>query len=737
MIKKISYHKILFPINIFIILIFNLILINLPLSNTLGYEFSAINALLLVIISGLYTISFLKRNINDYKKLFKHLFYLFLLPLVISIIHSLLTMFCSFLDGLMFYLMITFPAIFVGGGLGIISLVLTKRFNKTFFIIIILFLALVPILEIYFFPQVYFYSPLIGFFPGNIYDEGLSPDLKLLLHQLLILLYFLLIIFSFFKWQKHIPNFRSKFLIIIVSVFALFEFISSYIGFTTPYSRLNNYLPKKIMTENTVLHYDDMNEHEAEFVALNQQYYFEKLSKELKIDLNRKIDVYLFNSRNQKKELFGAGNADVAKPWQYSVYVSKDSWNYTMQHEMVHVFSAEFGSGIFKLASGLNASMIEGMAESIDNNVDNYTVNDLAGLAYKNNYKIDISNLFTGLNFFTQSSTLSYTYSGAFFRFLIDKYGIEKVKEFYNDGNFQSCFNNDFNAVKQDFEKWLQDSYEIGNQNMADYYFGRLSIVQKVCPRFISDRLRKAWKYFLENEFEKSKSLFTEINNKVINYSALIGLSEIYLKQHKVNTAISLLNRNLNQLVHTPYYFDLQLRLADLYTHSDQSDSAIILYNSLIEENANYNLKRLAKVRIELLNDGELKNYLSGNDSVKFNILKGINEHNYFYNSIDLLLQLAEALNIDYKTLQKIFDKTYTIDDIESSYAVYKLSQYLLEQGNYSSSRKIAALSLRFKIGNPFYNSFKQNYDKVNWFYYNVDKKILDFKIENKDINDK
>jgi hypothetical protein len=163
----------------------------------------------------------------------------------------------------------------------------------------------------------------------------------------------------------------------------------------------------------------------------------------------------------------------------------------------------------------------------------------------------------------------------------------------------------------------------------------------------------------------------------------------------------------------------------------------MILYNSLIGENANYNLTSLAKVRIEFLNNGELKNYLSGNDSIKYNILKVLNEQNYFYNSIDLLLQLAETLDNDYKTLQKIFDKTYTIDDIESSYAVYKLSQYLLEQGNYSSSRKIAALSLRFKIGNPFYTSFKQNYDKVNWFYYNADKKILDFKIENNDLNDK
>lgn len=639
-------------------------------------------------------------------------------------------MFCSVVDGLLFYLIIVLPSVFVGLGLGIISILLIKKFRKTFFIFLILFLALIPVLEIYFFPQVYFYSPLIGFFPGNIYDEGLSPNWKLILHQLIILLYFISIILFYFRWNNKSSSVKVKFISIIAFAFAAFEFISSYLGFTTPFSRLESFLPEKIVTENTVLHYDKLNKTEAEYVALNQQYYFEKLSKELKLNLNRKVDVYLFNSREQKKELFGAGNADVAKPWQYSVYVSVDSWNYTLPHEMVHVFSAEFGTGIFKLASGFNASMIEGIAEAIDNNVDNYLVKDVAALALENNYKIDIKNLFEGLNFFKQNSTLSYTYSGAFFRFLIDNYGIEKVKKFYSNGNFKDNFKEDITVLRQEFDEWLRSSNKIGNKNMADYYFGRLSLVQKICPRFISDRLRKAWDYFYANNFEEAKSLFDEINNKVTNYSALIGLSEIYFKENKINSAINLLNHNLDKLTNTPFYFNLQLKIADFYSQANKIDSAKIIYDNLREENANYYLTVLAKLRSKLLDNGLLTNYLAANDSIKFNILSELNEQSYYYDSIDLLLQLAKVNKIEYNVLQKIFDKTFNINNIESSYAVFKLSQYLLEIGIYNNSRKMAALSLRYKTGNPFYFTFKQNYDKVNWFYSNADIKIAKFKYQ-------
>ena len=157
------------------------------------------------------------------------------------------------------------------------------------------------------------------------------------------------------------------------------------------------------------------------------------------------MNIYLFDNRIQKKELFGAGNADVAKPWQNAIYISADSWDRTLKHELVHVFSAEFGTGLFKLASGFNPALIEGIAEAIEGTSDEISIKDFTYLAFSNNHKIDIESLFSGLNFFKSNSSLAYTFSGAFIKFLINKYGIEKVKLFYGNGDFRSVFKSDLN----------------------------------------------------------------------------------------------------------------------------------------------------------------------------------------------------------------------------------------------------------------------------------------------------
>ena len=88
---------------------------------------------------------------------------------------------------------------------------------------------------------------------------------------------------------------------------------------------------------------------------------------------------------------------------------------------------------LFKLASGLNPALIEGLAESIEGTTDEISLIDFTALAFNHQHKIKIASLFTGFNFFKANSSLSYTYSGAFFSYLIEKYGIEKVKRFYTN----------------------------------------------------------------------------------------------------------------------------------------------------------------------------------------------------------------------------------------------------------------------------------------------------------------
>lgn len=720
-----------FIVSALILILINYLFTGIALLNTFGYEFAAVNGLLFVIIAGLFTLNKIQKAEFDLIKILKYLLVFYFLPLIITLINSLLTMFCSFWDGMLFYLLISLPSLLLGFSLALLIDFYFKKLKRSVFIFIILLLALIPVIEIYFYPQIYFYSPLIGFFPGNIYDEGLSPDLKLFWHQIVVLFFCIAVILLIYRRPKILLGKRNSILSGVIFLFILFQFLSPFLGFSTSFYKLDNTLDKTIETDNFILHYDKLTEQEAEYISVSQEYYHYILTDYLKVNPARKINVYVFNNSEQKKHLFGAGNADVTKPWQYAVYLSAESWDNTLKHELVHIFSAEFGTGIFKLAAGFNPALIEGVAKAVEGVSYDYELIDFTALAYNHNYRLNIIPLFSGFNFFRSNAALGYTYSGAFIKYLIDKYDINKVKEFYATNDFESVFNKKLEDEKKLFEQYLSVLPGIAGKEMADYYFGRLSIIQKVCPRYISDRLTEAYNYLAKGDLNKAEKLFTEVNSKSINYSALIGLSEVYHKKKETYKAMKLLSDgNLKKFSDSPYEYLLMLRLGDLNALNDLYPISGIIYQKIIESNPSFNLVSLSKQRLKLLDKDLLKTYLEGDDSLKYTILINLNNDNLDYNLIPSILNLSKSMSINYKQVLKNFNKTFIIDNLESSYAVYKLSEFMMANRDYANARKYSALALRYKNGNPFYFAIKQNFNKTTWFFNNADSLI------NKNITD-
>ena len=193
-------------IYLIILVVFNILLLNLPLTNYLGYEFSIFNCAILVLLSGIFVISYLKRitiskeSIKEISKTLAWVSFIFLiLPFLISFVSIFKTITCPIKDGIIFYIVLTIPAAVIGIALGILSFSINKKFSILIFLLSLFLIALIPVLEIYFNPQIYFYNPIVGFFPGTIYDEGIEVDLKLIVYRLLNLLFFASIIFLVFR----------------------------------------------------------------------------------------------------------------------------------------------------------------------------------------------------------------------------------------------------------------------------------------------------------------------------------------------------------------------------------------------------------------------------------------------------------------------------------------------------------------------------------------------------------
>ena len=723
-----------------IVLLFNILLLQVPLAGVFGYEFAFLNAVLLTFLSGIYFISLLKnlkKNIErskEYRRQELTSSALFLvLPVSVSLTHSLLTSGCPVKDGLLFYIVLTLPSVLIGFSLALICVAVFKRLQKVLFIAIFLLILFIPIAEFYLNPQIYFYNPIFGFFPGTIYDEGLRVNFILILYRILNVIYFgiiAVILFSFILGSIKL----SKLLILtsVILIAALFIYLSPYFGFSTTFERLNSKLTGTAVTNHFVIHFPPQLDKEfVNTIIIYHEYYYEELKDFFGYDYPKKINSYLFLNNLQKKELFGSENADVAKPWMNCSFIACTDYISTLKHELAHCFSSEIGTGPFKVAAGINPYLIEGLAVAADPVDEDNNVDYLASLAYNNKYKANLNGLFDRFSFFTQPSSLSYIYAGSFSKFLIEKFGIEKFKKLYREGDFPGVYGKPLNSVVSEYYSILTDTALINRVDEANYYFGRKSIFYKVCPRYVQDRIARGWDYFDHKNYWESKKIFSGILKITNDYSAIIGYSECLQKIDSTAGAVKFLYSQLEQFKNSAYYYSLEMKLGDMLSLDSNFAEASSMYHLLIAQYPNRVYYYLANLRLQMLvKDSLIINYLNGNDFDKYNILKEYISAKYDYSAFPVLIDLTNRFDGNYNLFMSVFGKNFDASDYSGCYALYKLSNYMLEHMDIERARKIAALAMRVKTNKNFDDILRSNYVKISWFYLNYKRLLSNVTIE-------
>jgi hypothetical protein len=724
MFSKILNHKTFFS---FSILLFasNIFFLKLPLVNVFGFELSVVNAFILCILIGLLRISHLRKitkGKKDSTSFFKQSILLLAIPFIISVINSLFNGFCSFCDGLIFYLLITFVSAFVGVALATLAYSFLKNISVYLvFILIIILVLLIAIAEIYFNPQIYLYNPVFGYFPGTIYDEGLRPFFKLFIYRTLNFSYFGIIFFLFRASAK--ITLKSKFIRLgIVSFVAIiFYFLSPIFGYSTTHYSLKNNLPVKLESQNFILNTNKIVSEDS-LVILSAEFYHSELRKYFELSPGKKINIYLFESGESKKKLFGSDNADVAKPWLYEVYVSRENWQRTLKHEIAHCFTAPFGSTIFQVAADFNPALIEGAAESADGFYDDLPIHYLAKTAFKNGYQVNLRNLFTpGFNFFNQNSSLSYIYAGSFCKYLANKFGIQKFMKLYRDGFSDNIYDKSLGEIITGYESFLDSLEYETNQNVARYYFGIAGIFSKYCPRYYEDKITEAWNELNNKEYEKSKNIFSKLLENSNNYGALVGLVTVFENSNDLKSAIGLVISKIGNYKNSAYYYLLKLKLADLYGKNHSFEKAGELYKELVSEKPSLRIDFICLIRLALLekNNSLLQKYLSGSDYDKYLVLKRINNSSNKYFCFPVMIELSQRVEEDYQLFLDYFENRITVLDYWSSFAMIKLSEYMLANLDYLNARKISTVALRFNSDPVLFSFTEENQKKNEWIFQN------------------
>ncbi len=698
---------------LFLIFFLNMFLTTIPLTNLLSYESSAINAIVLSLFSGFFWLRSKAKIFNT--RILVFLISFLLIPFIILFISTILCQKCPIDDGIYFYLIITVPSIPIGMAIADFSIFISKRFKYAIYLIIWIIMILGFLPELYYNPQIYFFNLIFGYYPGVIYDQHIAISREIIDYRLLSVVISVTLILIFRREYNFSKLTKAIVIIAVISVYLHSYMYKFELHYSTDINRIKSELKDEISTKHfNIILPDSISEIEKKIIEYEHEYYFTSISNLLKVEPDSKITSIIFDTRARKKKLFGSENADVAKPWLNQIYLNIDNYRNSLKHELAHIFSAKFGSTIFKIPSNFNPGLIEGFAMAVENNYDNFDIDYFAALAFNNNFKISLVNLFSDFSFFSNTSSLSYIYAGSFIKYLAQNYGWEHVERLYANGDFESSFNKNIEELEIEYFDYIKLYGKKFNKDNANYYFGRRPLIKRICARATAKQLKQAYKLFEQKNFIESSNLFDEIYKYSKTYSSLVGYAQSQLRLGNANNAINRIEDDLDNYANSANQYYLEFILADLYALKNDSANANQYYNLILQQNPHHIYYTSALNKKNLLQEGDsiLIKYILDN-KFKVENLENIVKENPTDEAIFLLTRINGEDIYDYYRRMKIIEEAVTKNKFLSE-TYFNISKFAYNHLDLDLAIKYARLSID-KATPQKISIIQDHIAKINW----------------------
>ncbi len=198
---------------------------------------------------------------------------------------------------------------------------------------------------------------------------------------------------------------------------------------------------------------------DIEKIAEEQEECFNKICKTLKVNFTEKINYYLFDSPLEVGKLYGInepinGFAVWGENKIYAVY--NETIKCIGAHEDAHLIS-------FVINAPKSNFIVEGLAMYFDEKWWGLDNDNWASYYKDINKDLSITKVLNNDEFDSYNCEITYPIAGAFTKYLIDTFGIEKYKEFYKisdypkSSDFKIIFNYTIEELELDFWKKISE----------------------------------------------------------------------------------------------------------------------------------------------------------------------------------------------------------------------------------------------------------------------------------------
>jgi hypothetical protein len=316
-------------------------------------------------------------------------------------------------------------------------------------------------------PPVYTYNAILGYFPGNLYDENVRLTATLAWSRLEQLAWVVAVL-ALVAWRFDVASYRARLVAprpatprlvaVAVALVALAAAVGlrmngGRLGFAVDAEDLEAALGGRFETEHFIIHYSRTPEIESSIavIAADHEFRYAQVVAQLGVAPRRKLVSFYFASPDEKYRLHGSRHVEMAKPWRGEIYLDHRPFPHrSLRHEIAHAVAAEFGDWMWGVSAqrvaGLpllvNPGMVEGLAVAIDwpGDYDRPHPHESVRILQRLGKDPSIDRLF-GLSFFSVSAQQGYTTAGSFVRFLLDRYGAARLRVLYQTGgDFEAAY---------------------------------------------------------------------------------------------------------------------------------------------------------------------------------------------------------------------------------------------------------------------------------------------------------
>ena len=459
-----------------------------PWTGTFSFEFSFFLSILIFPIVFFSSMKRTKRPAFEIERKIKWIgnyLLLLIIPLAMVLAYSFKYGICKFGSGLVWFILL--PVITV---IFTVSCAFFARSYKNlhwmrYFLALFPFFAftLLTVRDMYIDPTLSFYHPVIGYFPGPLYDEWIPKFLPLFTYRFWILLFsFWLILrgnISENKWRLY-------------AVVLLPIFLRNDLGWHHSHQWIQDHLPGKVQSRYTEIFYSGDKSSEDKTSEMKElgkslDFYVDMISEKLKLKPEQKIRVYIYENAFQKKRWTGTGNTFIGNPMQHTLQIlPTDPSDPILVHELSHVVSAPIGMSILHISPKIG--LLEGLATSFQASQMGLSLNEWSKAMLDSNKLPNLENTLSAVSFWKENPTRVYLASGAFVQWIIETYGMDDFKKVYRGDSFDKTYQKSLTDLLEEWKTSLSTiQVSDTSADLANYFLNQKPFYQKKCVHEIAE----------------------------------------------------------------------------------------------------------------------------------------------------------------------------------------------------------------------------------------------------------